>query len=326
MDGHAPTVDGRRTFRGAVVLVTGASSGIGRATATAFAAQGARLVLASRSAEALAEVEHDCRAWGGQVLVVPTDIADPAAVERLAGLAVRRFGRIDVWVEAVAVGIAGPLGSESVDEIRRLVDTNVFGTALCARAALTAFQAQGHGTLVLVGSLLSLFPNPMVPLYSMSKFAIRGLALNLQQAVARHPRIRVCLVLPGPVDTPFFQRAANHSGRRLRAIPPAYAPERIAAKIVACARRPRRQATTGVVSHLALAAHRVAPRAAESVVARWGATFVTKPVAAPPGPGSLFDPPSKGAVHGGYRRGVIRRRLGEWLGAGIGRRNRPTSP
>ncbi|MFC0505312.1 SDR family NAD(P)-dependent oxidoreductase [Micromonospora costi] len=313
----------RRTFRDAVVLVTGASSGIGRATALAFAAEGARLVLASRSPEALAEVEHECRARGGQVLVVPTDVTDPAAVERLARLAVQRFGRIDVWVEAVAVGIAGPLGSESVDEIRRLVDTNVFGTVLCARAALTRFHTQDDGVLVLIGSLLSVFPNPMVPLYSMTKFALRGLALNLQQAVAGHPRIRVCLVLPGPVDTPFFGRAANHSGRQLRAIPPAYAPERLAATILACARRPRRQATTGLLSHLALAAHRIAPRVSESVVARWGATFVTRPAPAAPGSGSLFEPPPAGAAHGGYRRGRARRRLGEWLGAARVRRNRP---
>jgi short-subunit dehydrogenase len=307
-------VAGPRTFADAVVLVTGASSGIGRATALAFAAEGARLVLASRSAAALAEVERHCRARGGQVLVVPTDIADPEAVDRLVRLAVRRFGRIDVWVEAAAVGIAGPLGSESVAELRRLVETNVFGTALCARAALATFRAQDSGVLVLVGSLLSLFPNPLVPLYSMTKFAVRGLALNLRQAVAGHPRIRVCLVLPGPVDTPFFTRAANHSGHRLRAIPPAYAPERLAATILACARRPRRQVTTGVVSQLALAAHRVAPRVTESVVARWSATFLTGPAAAASGPGSLFDPPPTGAVHGGYRRGRIRRRLGEWLG------------
>ncbi|WP_239163487.1 SDR family NAD(P)-dependent oxidoreductase [Paractinoplanes rishiriensis] len=296
------------------MLITGASSGIGRATALAFAAEGARLVLVSRGKEALEQVEHDCRERGAQVLITPADIADPAAVEALARLAVQRFGRIDVWVEAAAVGIAGPLGSEPVDEIRRLVDTNVLGTTLCARAALATFRAQGHGTLVLVGSLLSLFPNPMVPLYSMSKFAIRGLALNLQQAVARDPRIHVSLLLPGPVDTPFFERAANHSGHRLRAIPPAYAPERLAATVLSCARRPRRQVTTGVVSHLALVAHRIAPRATETVVARWSAALVTQPAAAPPGPGSLFDPPPTGAVHGGYRRGPARRRLGEWLG------------
>ncbi len=304
-----------RSFRDAVVVITGASSGIGRATALAVAREGASLVLASRGQQALTEVERDCRKRGGQVLVVPTDIADPAAVDRLATLAVERFGRIDVWVEAAAVGIAGPLGSESVDEIRRLVDTNVFGTVLCSRAALATFRRQGSGVLVIVGSLLSLFPNPLVPLYSMTKFAIRGLALNLQQAVAGHPGIRVCLVLPGPVDTPFFVRAANHTGRRLRAIPPAYAPERLAATIVARARRPRRQVTTGVVAHLALAAHRMAPRPAEWFVARWSATLLTKPPAASSGSGSLFEPPPTGAVHGGYRRGRVRRRLGEWLGA-----------
>lgn len=303
-----------RSLRDAVVLITGASSGIGRAAALAFAAEGARLVLASRSREALAEVERECRERGGQALAVPTDITDPVAVERLARSAVERFGRIDVWVEAAAVGVAGPLGAESVDELRRVVDTNVFGTALCARAALATFRKQGKGVLVLVGSLLSLFPNPLVPLYSMTKFAVRGLALNLRQAVAAHPGIRVCLVLPGPVDTPFFVRAANHTGRQLRAIPPAYAPERLAATIVACARRPRRQATAGLVAHLALVAHRLTPRTAEWFVARWSAALVTGPRPASPGSGALFEPPVSGAVHGGYRRGRLRRRLGEWLG------------
>ncbi|MEV4537498.1 SDR family NAD(P)-dependent oxidoreductase [Asanoa sp. NPDC049518] len=304
----------RTSFQDAVVVITGPSSGVGRATALAFAAEGASVVLASRSEEALSEVASDCRRRGGRALVVPTDIADPDAVDRLAGQAVQRFGRIDVWVEAAAVGIAGPLGSESVEEIRRLVDTNVFGTVLCARAAIATFQRQGSGVLVIVGSLLSLFPSPLIPLYSMSKYAVRGLALNLRQAVMGQPGVRVCLVLPGTVDTPFFGRAANHLGRELRAIPPAYAPERVAATIVARARRPRRQATTGVLSHLGLAAHRIAPRAAEFVVAQWTARTLTKSAPARPTAGALFDPPRTGAIHGGHRRGRVRSRLGEWLG------------
>ncbi|MEU8239099.1 SDR family NAD(P)-dependent oxidoreductase [Actinoplanes missouriensis] len=302
-------------LRDSVVVITGASSGIGRATALAFAAEGARLVLASRGRQALAEVERACHERGAEVLVVPADIGDPAAVDELTRAALERFGRIDVWVEAAAVGIAGPLGSEPVDELRRLVDTNVLGATLCARSAVTVFRAQGHGVLVLVGSLLSVFPNPVIPLYSMSKFAVRGLALSLQQEVARHPRIRVCLLMPGTVDTPFFQRSANHSGRRLRAIPPAYAPERLAARILAVARHPRRQTTVGVVSHLMLAAHRIAPRTAESVIGWWGGAFVTGSSAVPPGPGAIFEPLSRGAVHGGYRRGRVRRRLGTWLGS-----------
>ncbi|HET7517366.1 MAG TPA: SDR family NAD(P)-dependent oxidoreductase, partial [Actinomycetes bacterium] len=238
----------RRQIRGAVVVITGASSGIGRATALAFAGLGARLVLAARGPEALGAVERACQAQGVEVLAVPTDITDAVAVEQLARKAVQRFGGVDVWVQAAATLIAGPLGTEPVEELRRQVEVNVAGATLSARAALATFQAQGHGTLVIVGSLLGLVPNPQAPLYSMTKFATRGLAFNLRQAVAGHPRIHVGLVMPGPVDTPMFQRAANHTGRQLRAIPPAYAPERVAAAIVGCARRPRRQTTAGAVS------------------------------------------------------------------------------
>ena len=110
----------RRDIRGAVVLITGASSGIGKATAMAFAGLGARLVLAARDPEALGEVERACQAQGAQVLAVPTDITDPAAVEWLSRRAVDTFGRVDVWVQAAATLIAGPLGTERVEELRRL--------------------------------------------------------------------------------------------------------------------------------------------------------------------------------------------------------------
>ena len=302
-----------------VVVITGASSGIGRAAALAFAGHGSRLVLAARGRDGLAESERECRERGVEVLAVPTDIADPVALAGLEAAAMARFGRIDVWVQAAAATIAGPLGSEPVTEIRRLLDTNVLGNVLVARTALARFEAQGHGTLVLVGSLLGLFPNPLVPLYSMTKYATRGLALNLRQAVAGRPGVEVCLVVPGPVDTPLFRRSANHTGRRLRAIPPAAAPERVAATIVACARRPRRQATSGVLSHAALALHRVAPRSSEWLVARWSAATITGSAPAPESAGALFAPmPSQ--VHGGYRRGRLRRRLGERLGTWQARR------
>jgi short-subunit dehydrogenase len=306
-----------RELRGAVIVITGASSGIGRATALAFAALGCRLVLTARSAEALREVQRACRARGAQVLVVPADIGDATSVERLGQEAMNRFGRVDVWVQAAASVIAGPFGTESVEEMRRLVDTNVLGTALSARTALALFQAQGDGVLVIVGSLLGLVPNPQVPLYSMTKFAVRGLALNLRQAVAGSSGVHVSLVLPGPVDTPLFQRAANHTGRQLRAIPPAIAPERVAATIISCAQRPRRQATTGAVSRLLLASHRVAPRLAERGVAAWSASTLTRSIASPDTHGALFDAPSSGTTHGGWRRGRLRPRLGDRLGSAL---------
>jgi short-subunit dehydrogenase len=304
-----------REISGQVVVITGASSGIGRASALMFAEQGARLVLSARGREALDEVAAECRERGADVLVVTADIGDAPAVEELAHRAVSRFGRIDTWVQAAAVTIAGPVGAPSVAETRRLVDTNVLGNVLVARTALARFEEQGGGVLVIVGSLLGLFPNPQVPLYSMTKYATRGLALNLRQAVAHLPGVEVGLVLPGPVDTPLFARTANHTGRQLRAIPPASAPERVAAAVVACARRPRRQATSGIISHAALVAHRLAPRASEWAVARWSAATITRGGAPETEhEGALFTPPLSGEIHGGYRRSRLRRNIGERLG------------
>jgi short-subunit dehydrogenase len=297
---------------GGVVVITGASGGIGRATALAFAETGARLVLASRSEQALREVASACERNGGEAVVVPTDVRDAQAMEHLARRAVDRFGRIDVWVEAAAVMIAGPFGSEPLDEIRALVDTNVVGTVLGARMALTTFRSQGHGVLVIVSSLLGLVTNPLSPLYSMTKFAVRGLALNLRQAVTTQPDVHVSLVLPGPVDTALFQRAANHTGHQLRAIPPASAPHRVASTVVRSARRPRRQTTSGVISRLVLAGHRVTPRLTEWAVARYSAAALTRRAAQEDTSGWLFEPPPGGVLQGRWRRGELRRRLGGW--------------
>lgn len=304
---------------GDVVVITGASGGMGRAAALLFADRGARLVLAARGEQALREVASDCERRGGEALVVPTDVRDEQAMEHLARRAVDRFGRIDVWVEAAAGMIAGPFGAEPLDEIRHLVDTNIMGTVLGARMALNRFRSQGHGVLVIVASLLGIVTNPLAAVYSMSKFAARGLALNLRQAVAAYPDVHVSLVVPGPVDTALFHRAANHTGRQLRAIPPAIAPERLAATIVRCAQRPRRQATAGAVSRAVLAGHRLAPGLTEWAVARYSAPGLIRRTPEKDTTGWLFEPPPGGVLHSQWRRGRLRRRLGERLGQRLAR-------
>ena len=321
-----------RSLAGAVVVITGASSGSGRATALAFANHGANVVLAARGREALEDAAHECRRRGAAALAVTTDVGDPDAVERLARRAIDQFGRIDVWVEAAGVVIAAPLGRETTQDLQRLIQTNVSGAVFGSRTALKTFGAQGSGTLINVASMLALTPNPVVPAYVMSKFAIRGLSLSLRQAVLREPNIDVCVVLPGPVDTPLFQRAANFTGRQLRAIPPAYAPERVAAAIVSCARRPRRQVVVGAAPRLIAVSHRIAPRPTEWAVAQVTMRTLTRARPASDTPGALFEPPSDGTVHGGWRRGRLRRRLGEgygwWLasrGAGRGKADVPRS-
>ena len=304
----------RASLTDAVVVVTGASSGVGLATAQAFADCGARLVLVARTTDALERVADRCRARGSIVSVVTTDIRDPSQVEALRKRAVAEHGRIDVWVSCAAALLAAPFGDESSDELVRLLDTNVTGAALCARTALTQFRRQGHGVLIDVSSLLGIVPNPLVPTYVMSKFAVRGLSLSLHHLVAAWPGIDVCVVMPGPIDTPMFERAANHTGRRLRAIPPAIAPERVAGRIVRCAYRPKRQVTVGITGHAVLVAHRLVPRATEWVVARAAAALLVRPETAPSTTGALFSAHADARVTGNWRRGERRRALGARLG------------
>jgi short-subunit dehydrogenase len=271
-------------------------------------------VLAARDAPALETVARACRYRGGSAHAVPTDLGDPVQVEHLAAEAVARHGRIDTWVTTAAALVAGEFGDEPLGEVEALVRTNIMGTVVADRTALAQFRHQGDGVLINISSMLGVVPNPLVPLYAMSKFAVRGLSLSLHHLTRSWPGVRVCVVLPGPVDTPIFERAANHTGRRLRAIPPAIAPERVAAAIVACARRPRRQVPVGLSSHAILMGLRVAPRLTERLVARASAGLLVTDRPVSDGGGTVRAPGGPERVHGGWRRGALRRQAGEALG------------
>jgi short-subunit dehydrogenase len=304
---------GRRRIAGSTVVVVGATSGIGRATALSLAACGAGLVLSARDEDDVDDVVAACRTYGADAIGVAGDLADPSLSERIVGQASEHFGSIDTWINAASALIVGDLVDQPTADISRLVDTNVLGTAFASRVALEHFRAQGHGVLVNVGSLLAIVPNPLVPTYVMSKFAIRGLSLSLHEATAG-TAVRVCTVLPGPVDTPMFQHAANYSGRRIRAIPPAASAERAAAAILRSVRRPRRQRTVGLSGATIVVFHHVIPRLVESVVARAAAALVVERQPGPSSPGALADPGGLATVNGGWRRGSTRRRLGDAVG------------
>ena len=166
--------------KGAVVVITGAAGGIGRATALRFARSGAHVVLAGRRAEALEEVAAECRARGVQALAVPTDITDAAAVDRLARRAVERFGRIDVWVNCASVGLFASVADSPLEDVRRLLDVNVMGYVHGARAALGQMRTQGSGVLVNVSSVIGVVPQPYSFAYAMAKAAVRALSVSLR--------------------------------------------------------------------------------------------------------------------------------------------------
>lgn len=294
-------------LRDQVVVITGASSGIGRATALTFARERATVVLAARRTGVLHELAAECeRAGAKAALVVPTDVTDKAAVEALAAAAVRRFGRFHVWVNNAAVHLFGRLEDHPEAETRRVLETNILGYTFGAQAAVRHFRLHGAGTLINVASAVAEVPQPYAAAYVMSKHAVRGLANSIRQELwldgARD--IHVCSVMPATVDTPLFVHGANFSGRRVKAMPPIYTPERIAAVIVKLAHKPKAEVVVGAQVKLMAGMHRVAPQPVQAAMATLVDTAHI--VRDQPGPhdhqGNLFEPMAEGdTIRGGWK-------------------------
>ncbi|WP_106814244.1 SDR family NAD(P)-dependent oxidoreductase [Microbacterium timonense] len=305
------------TEQGLVVVVTGASSGIGRATAQEYARRGARVVLASRSEQALLTVARECRELGGQALVIPTDVSDEQAVRALAAAAVTEFGRIDVWVGNAGVFAYGAFEDLPSQIFRQVVETNLMGQVHGARAALPQFRRQGSGTLVLVGSLYSRVASPAISPYVTSKFGVLGFAESLRQEL-RGTGIRLRVILPGTIDTPIYQHAANVTGRHVRPLPPASGPQRVARAIVRAPRRRRFATYVGRIQMAVLPVHDLAPGVYDAV-ARWLMDHLElhgRDVETSSGT-VLAAPEYAGGITGGWRSTPIRLLLGAAVAAAL---------
>lgn len=226
-----------------VVVITGASSGIGRAAAYAFAREGSRLVLAARSAGPLRTLAEEIERMGTAAIAVPTDVRNEAAVQALARAAVERFGALDVWVNCAGVIAYGRFEEVPEEIFRAVIETNLFGQVNGARAALERFRAQRSGVLINLASVWGRVTTPDVSAYATSKFAIRAFSECLRHELRDVPDIDVATILPQAVDTPIFAHAANYSGRAVRPVPPMVDPHEVARGIVRCARSPTREVT-----------------------------------------------------------------------------------
>lgn len=259
--------------RGQVVAITGASTGIGRATALEFAGRGARLVLVARQKEKLDELARECSRLGVESMTVSLDVADKGAVLGLVQAIEHRFGALHVWVNNAGVGVIGSFTDVPLEEHERVIQTNLLGYLYGSYAAMQLFRRQGFGTLINNASICSRLVTPHLASYTASKFAIRGLTHSIQQdiAVGGWKQIHACQLNPGVVDTPAFQHAGNFSGLPVEIRMPMTTAEHVARAIVGLADHPRREIFVGPLTGLGSFAYSLFPALTAAVL-----TFAVK--------------------------------------------------
>jgi short-subunit dehydrogenase len=289
------------SLEGKTVVITGASSGIGRATAELFAKQGAGLVLAARRKALLDQVSAACEKEGAAAVAVEADVADPKAVDRIRDAALKRFGKIDVWINNAGTGAFGPYVDTPMELNRKTIETNLLGSMYGAHAVVPVFLKQGHGTLINNISMGGWAPSPFAAAYTASKFGLRGFTASLRQELAPHPGIHVCAVFPALVDTPGLNTLANFSGKTLNPGPFYYTPEDVAETFLSLVKTPRDEVAVGWPSRAAQIGYGLAPFLAErmmGIAMRWALSRAN------PGrntSGSLLEPgPLDRGVSGGW--------------------------
>jgi len=257
---------------GQVVVVTGASGGIGRATATAFGARGAKVALLARGEAGLAGAARDVEAGGGQALILPTDVADPAQIEAAAERVETELGPIDVWVNVAFTSVFSPFEKITPEEYKRVTEVNYLGFVYATMAALKRMTPRDAGTIVQVGSALAYRGIPLQTAYCGSKHAIQGFNEALRcELLHDKSNVHVTMVQMPAVNTPQFSWVMNRLPKHAQPVPPIYQPEVAARGVLHAADHPhRREYWVGGSTMGTLAANAIAPGVLDRYLARTG--------------------------------------------------------
>lgn len=283
------------------VVITGASSGAGRAIALALAAKRHTLVLVARRKDPLDELVEECTTLGAKALAVVADVTDGTALQQVASTAQKWGGALDVWVNNAGLLAAGQFDHTPLEVHQKVVATNLGGYINGAYAAIPIFKEQGYGILINNISVGGWFPTPYAAAYSASKFGLTGFTQSLKGELHQWPHLHVCDLFPAFLDTPGIQHAANYTGRVLKPAPPVYDPQKVGAAVARLIEHPQPSVTIGAVTTLLKWSHAIAPGLSRRITASVIEGYLNNAGGMEPTPGNVLEPVEYGtSVHGGW--------------------------
>lgn len=294
-----------RALQEQVVVITGASSGIGRETALLFGEQQASVVLAARNETALRDIAQEIERRGGRAHVVVTDVSESEQVERLVQEAVGHFGRVDTWVNNAAVAVYGLVEDLTLHDIERTIQVDLMGQIYGMKAVLPQMIRQEEGTIINVSSVEGRRAVPFHSAYAAAKHGVNGFSDALRMELEHtHPGIKVTVVMPASINTPFFDHARSRMGVRPKPLPPVYKPHDVAQAIVSAAVTPQRDIYVGGAAKTIASLHAFSPALVDRMMLAGGAGFKLQQDDEPVEQAGILDEPSMG----------VGRSTGDWSG------------